>query len=357
MLKILTIEDNALVRKLVKKSLSDEFIILEAEDGLTGVRLAREHQPDLIICDIAMPGMDGFEVLKTLNDQKETQIIPFIFLTALHEKRLMRQGMELGADDYLTKPFTVDELRQAVQARLKKKSVQTAATNRTLEELRLNIARSLPHEFRTAIMVADGYAHLIETDSDGMTDEQKSMLTSIRSSMNRLYKLAENFLWYSRTEFMKSTSREQTEEPDAIIAAAARRQARTFAREDDLVLSLEQACICMSYEQLKKITEELVENAFKFSEPGTPVHVISGLEADYYALAVSNYGRGLKPEEIEKIDGFIQFERDQYEQQGIGLGLTIVKRLVEACGGHLAIQSYPEEKTTMVVYLPCRGDS
>ncbi|MBZ0307481.1 MAG: hybrid sensor histidine kinase/response regulator [Anaerolineae bacterium] len=357
MLKILTIEDNALVRKLIKKSLCDEYVIVEAEDGLTGVRQAQEHRPDLIICDIAMPGMDGFEVLTTLNDQPETQMIPFIFLTALHEKRLMRQGMELGADDFLTKPFTVEELRHAVEARLKKKSVQAAAVNRTLEDLRLNIARSLPHEFRTAIMVADGYAHLIESESDGMTEEQKSMLMSIRSSMGRLYKMAENFLWYSRTEFMNATVREFTDEPDTIIEAVARMQARAFSRPDDLILSVEKARLSVSYEQLKKITEELVENAFKFSDPGTPVHVVTGIEGEYYALAISNYGRGLKPENIEKINGFMQFDRDTYEQQGIGLGLTIVKRLVETSGGQMVIQSFPEEKTTVVVYLPYRGDS
>lgn len=120
---------------------------------------------------------------------------------------------------------------------------------------------------------------------------------------------------------------------------------------------MQQARLCISYEQLKKIAEELVENAFKFSEPATPVHVVSAREDDYYAFVVSNYGRGLKPEEIEKIDGFMQFDRDRYEQQGIGMGLTIVKRLVEVCGGHLAIQSDPDDKTTMVVYLPCRGES
>lgn len=354
MTSILVIEDNDIVRKMVARSLNDQFTILEASEGFSGVRLAQENLPDLIICDIAMPGMDGFGVLEALRSQQATASIPFVFLTAQHERNLMRRGMAMGADDYITKPFTVEELRQAVQARLKKRAIQQEAVSRTIEEVRQNIARSLPHELRTAIMVADGYAHLIESESENMTEEQKSMVGSIRNSMSRLYKLAENFLWYSKTELSKLNpdSVACTNDTELVIRQTAHDKAKKFSRIEDLHLDLHNARLTLTEDYLAKIIDEIVENAFKFSVRGTVVQVCSRVAETRYLISISNDGQGLKPPASEKIDGFMQFERDQYEQQGVGLGLAIAKRLVAAAGGELMIENTPEDRITVAIQLP-----
>lgn len=121
MSKILVIEDEGNVREIIFEMLTAEgFQVIEAEDGRVGIRLAIEQMPDLIICDILMPEVDGYSVLRQLRQNPSTETIPFIFLTAKADKMDMRQGMNLGADDYLTKPFTRDELLEAVMMRLKK---------------------------------------------------------------------------------------------------------------------------------------------------------------------------------------------------------------------------------------------
>lgn len=123
MTTILIIEDDDIVRKLVRKILVREgYQVMEASDGNSGTQLAQEKQPDLIICDIMMPQLNGYQVLELLQCNQETEAIPFIFLTAKAEKQHMRQGMQLGADDYLTKPFTKSELLGAISARLTKYS-------------------------------------------------------------------------------------------------------------------------------------------------------------------------------------------------------------------------------------------
>ncbi len=123
MTTILIIEDDDIVRKLVRKILIQEgYKVMEAGDGNSGTQLAQEKQPDLIICDIMMPQLNGYQVLELLQCNQETEAIPFIFLTAKAEKQYMRQGMQLGADDYLTKPFTRNELLGAISARLTKYS-------------------------------------------------------------------------------------------------------------------------------------------------------------------------------------------------------------------------------------------
>ncbi|MDC0832751.1 response regulator receiver protein [Leptolyngbya valderiana BDU 20041] len=124
MKKVLVIEDEQILRKNILKILKAEgFESLGAADGYEGIDLARSENPDLIVCDIMMPELDGYGVLKTLQADRETAMIPFIFLTAKTDRADMRQGIELGADDYLVKPFDADELLRAIETRFKKQDL------------------------------------------------------------------------------------------------------------------------------------------------------------------------------------------------------------------------------------------
>lgn len=119
--KILVIEDEPAVLANIQTILREEgFSVVLAHGGKEGVSLAQTQKPDLIICDIMMPGFSGYDVLETLSENPVTKIIPFIFLTARVEREDMRKGMELGADDYLTKPFSMNTLLKAVESRLQR---------------------------------------------------------------------------------------------------------------------------------------------------------------------------------------------------------------------------------------------
>lgn len=121
MKKILVIEDEQPVRANILELLeAEDFEVIGAENGFIGAIWAQENLPDLIICDVMMPEVDGYEVLSALRQDQITAAIPFIFLTAMADKADIRQGMELGADDYLTKPFTRDELLGAIASRFTK---------------------------------------------------------------------------------------------------------------------------------------------------------------------------------------------------------------------------------------------
>jgi len=134
--KILIIEDNIDIRENVVELLElAGFIVLEAENGRLGVELAMKQIPDIILCDIMMPELDGYGVLYLLSKNPETSAIPFIFLTAKAEKIDLRKGMELGADDYLTKPFDDIELMNAIESRLKKKETQKNFYSKSLDRL------------------------------------------------------------------------------------------------------------------------------------------------------------------------------------------------------------------------------
>jgi two-component system, sensor histidine kinase and response regulator len=134
MTTILAIEDDTKILENIQEILELEgFDVLTAENGRIGVQLAQEHHPDLIICDVMMPELDGYEVLVTLRQDPNTLKIPFIFLSAKATKTDFRKGMSLGADDYLTKPFTPKELREAISTRLEKQTILMARYAQELE--------------------------------------------------------------------------------------------------------------------------------------------------------------------------------------------------------------------------------
>ena len=134
MKKVLIIEDNKDVRENTADILElSGYNVATAENGKIGVEIAKQLLPDVIVCDIMMPELDGFEVLEVLNKDSQTASIPFIFLTAKTEKIDMRKGMNLGADDYLTKPFSENELLEAIESRLKKHDFLKKEFSRTIE--------------------------------------------------------------------------------------------------------------------------------------------------------------------------------------------------------------------------------
>src|SRR6266446_4167699 len=133
--KVLVIDDTQEIRMIIAESLNlYGFTTLAAEDGISGVQIAKEQFPDLIICDINMPKLDGYGTLTALRENEATATIPFIFLSGAVEKPNVRRGMELGADDYLTKPFTHKELITAVKARLTKQAEVHRQSEKKLDE-------------------------------------------------------------------------------------------------------------------------------------------------------------------------------------------------------------------------------
>jgi len=140
---ILIIEDETSIRRLIKEILClENYLVIEAENGKKGLESAIKEKPDLILCDVMMPDLDGYEVLRQLQQNQVTQRIPFIFLTAKATKSDLRKGMNLGADDYITKPFEEEDLLQAISMRLQK-----AAFNQKddFQPLETNHKRQNPH--------------------------------------------------------------------------------------------------------------------------------------------------------------------------------------------------------------------
>jgi two-component system sensor kinase len=366
MQKILIIEDQPDVRENIEAILElEDYETLIAENGEMGIEMAENHHPDLILCDVMMPKLDGFGVVQALRQNPITSTIPLIFVTAKADRLSLRQGMDLGADDYLTKPFTLDELINSVKSRLSKQTLIQKDVDQELDNFRSNITRSLPHELLTPLNGILGMSDLLSNYYDTMdADEVQSCLADIKTSSERLHRLIQNFLLFAQLELFQSNPQQSqiwqnrlsktTTNPVSIIEKITQNIAQQIGRTDDLQLSLKEANVCISEEDLEKITEEIVDNAFKFSQKGSLVTVQNTLEDNKFILTVTNQGRGMNPEQISQIGAYIQFERKLYEQQGSGLGLIIAKRMTELYSGELEIQSNPNEKIIVSICLPLK---
>src|SRR5205085_6873748 len=123
------------------------------------------------------------------------------------------------------------------------------------------------------------------------------------------------------------------------IASSALKRVNNFKRPNDLTMDLEETCIQIQYPKLDKIVGEVVDNACKFSNPGSPIHVEGKVGNSYYTIAITDQGRGMTPEQITALGAHMQFERKFYEQQGSGLGFAIARRLTEVHGGSISVTS------------------
>ena len=361
MKKILVIDDEAWLREMVHMALGQRnFEVVEAENGVVGLEVARKVLPDIILCDVNMEKMDGYGTLAALRDQPATASIPFILMTGLADNAGMRHGMELGADDYLPKPFAIEALYAAVDARLRKTEAVRQEAERKLADLRDNISLMLPHELRTPLNGILAYGEILSSEAAVLPPaEIAEMGQVIHQSGRRLERLVENFLIYAQLELLGADAqkiaalrRKVTEDAAGLIEARARAQALAANRGADLQLELENVQVAMSEEYLARIVDELSQNAFKFSDKDSPVSVHLNSDGNHVLFTVTDHGRGFSTEHIRRVGAYMQFERKLHEQQGLGLGLTIAKRLTELHGGTLTIDSERGTTTTVTLKLP-----
>jgi|JFJP01.1.fsa_nt_gi CheY-like chemotaxis protein/anti-sigma regulatory factor (Ser/Thr protein kinase) len=364
MKKILLIEDNPNVLQNTARMLQAEgYMVITANNGRHGLEIAQQQIPSLIICDIMMPEIDGYGVISALRNNPATTAIPFIFLSAKSGKTDFRQGMELGSDDYLTKPFTRDELLGAINAQFKKQEIINTYYKQELDNLRGNISKSLPHQLLFPAIEVMGLADILVKNYHAMeAHEVPDIGKRIRKAGRNMHEMVKKFLLYAElestendAEWLNQIRNSKTTFVDIEISSCAKKIAENYNRNSDLNAEIKDAGIQISDSYLNVIAKEIIDNAFKFSSEGTPVDVLGRTEAQEYCLSVTDRGQGIEPEQVANFGAYMKFEKKLYIQQGTGLGLAIAKRLAELHRGRLEIESIPYEQTTVKVFLPLVG--
>ena len=354
---VLVIDDEPMTLDVVCYILETHgFRVVRADDGWMGLELARAEHPDLVLCDVVMPRLDGYAVLHTLRAEPETSAIPFILLTGEAGPAQRRRGMEAGADDYLSKPVAPQELLNAVRARLAKAEAFERRLDGELSQLRDSITRFFPHELLSPLTTILGFSGLLSHQGELLDrSEVKEAGDRIHAAALRLRRMAGNILMMAELDLQDTAGTPRPPvrtEGEKVIGDAARTAAERWGREEDLLLEIGELCLPWTEAHLSKAVEELVDNACKFSPARTRVHVMLQPADAGIELVVADQGRGMTPEQVRGVGAYLQFDRREIEQQGSGLGLALVKRLTERAGGTLDIAPNDGGGTRVRVGLP-----
>jgi signal transduction histidine kinase len=232
---------------------------------------------------------------------------------------------------------------------------------RKLSHLRNQISFMLPHEMRTPLNGIISNAELLATNEEMPlpATEIAVMGREISQSGQRLERLIENFLAYAQIELLAADPAGVSElreasipNPGEIVRTTAKNLADRIGRLSDLVVEVTDQPVGIAQEYFQKIVTELVQNALKFSEAGTPVRVQVRVSGAELLFIVHDQGRGFSTEQMKKIGAYVQFERKMQDVEGLGLGLTIARKLVELHGGALNIESGESKGSTVTVKLP-----
>jgi two-component system, sensor histidine kinase and response regulator len=354
--KILVVEDDTELRETIAELLkSVGYDPVSMPDGLYAVRFLENEIPDLIISDIMMPNVDGYQLLEYIQKMASLSNIPFIFISGRADYSDIREGMIKGADDYIKKPFRALELIQSIDTQLKKKE----KLDNKFEQICGNISAYIPHELTTPIVAILGYPDLIIENIKSLSeDEIVFMLSQIKFSGQRLHKTIGKFIKYADIQCrsirsnINGSGAAGNSHVLAAINLARERISETSDRLADLILEVTDAELSVEYEDLEFLVEELLTNAIKFSKKGSKIILKGKPDSEMYKLEVTDHGRGMTQEQIREIVPFIQHERMIYEQQGSGLGLVTVKKIAEYYGGMLKISSLTGNYTTLDILLP-----
>ena len=368
---ILIVDDEPDNFDVIETLLSEQDYQLHyAASGQKAIASLDIFEPDLILLDVMMPGIDGIEICRQIKAMSKWQAVPIIMVTALNRKSDLANCITAGADDFISKPVNAIELRARVHSMLRIKQQYDTIQNlyhiqentinvleSTLNELRGNLASSLSHELNTPLNGILGTIGLLADDIEEMDiAEIREILGWADLSARRLEKLTKKFLIYLELELSPSRQHKmesaRTQFSVSAIEAELNSHAQKVNRSNDLLLTLEEAEIALSERDLSTILHELIDNALKFSSPETTIKVSSQVLGEMLNLSVHDSGRGMTEEQIAKIDAFMQFERKRYEQQGIGIGLKIVRKIVELAGGKFSITSIYKKETTVHLTLP-----
>lgn len=361
-IRIQVIEDEKNIRENIQEMLEAKgYQVCLSANGKQGVLDAIDFKPHLIVCDVMMPKMDGYKVLEYIRKTAVIQNTPFIFLTARVDKSDIRRGMDLGADDYLTKPFTYKELLSAIECRLKRQDKIISRYAKVKHDLDTTVFATYYHEFNTPLHSILGGLNLMLTARDSFNEQQvQELLASILKSGLRLNHSLANLMLFEELRRAEVYPELLTMFTEGLAKNTWVQKVRTelltmakeiYNRSGDTIIELEIAEVKMNAEYLQRVILELVDNALKFSKRGDKVYVKGWVIEDNYYLEVIDSGRGFELTSLDDIAPFKQFNRRKFEQQGLGIGLYLVKQLIEMNNGELKIVSSPGEGTHTTIHL------
>ena len=368
MAKILVIDDELILRtEIVEWLIYEDHEAIGAENGLVGVSQATEWLPDLIICDITMPYLDGFGVLLEVHSNPAMTHIPFIFVTARSTYEDIRHGMSLGADDYITKPFTRMQLLEAVQSQLRKYITREQVYQQELGQLQNALAQEqqqrllkarliamFSHDFRNPLSVIMSSKSLLADYADKMNAERRlTHYNRIETSVKQLIQMLDDMLIVSQMESGNLDLKPEPLDVGAFIQQIIEEfQASNGGTHHFIFENHVKTSSVADTRLLRQMGSNLMSNAVKYSPQGSNIHVTLNVGEGNYVLVIQDQGIGISEEDQKQLFEAFKRGKNVGDIAGTGLGLAIVKLAVELYGGSIRVESVLDQGTSMIVTFP-----
>ncbi len=368
MVKIVVIEDEENLRNEVIDWLQAEgYEVRGAADGQLGLELIRQEIPDLIVCDILMPEMDGHEVLIEVRTTRNLNHIPFIFLTVVSDRVSVRKGMNLGADDYLIKPVSRAELVNAIRTRLHKQAIQDAQLeslinilNRNFSEehekrlLKSRMIAMFSHDFRNPLAAVFSSSNILRNYEDRLSTAQKAKhFDYIDGSVHLLTQMLDDMMTVAELEDGQLDFKPQQIDLTGLVESIAEEFRLIDQGAHRLTVNATlQGPVTADPKLLRQILSNLISNAIKYSPSESEVIISLSDDASIINLSVHDEGIGIPEDSLSQLFEPFYRARNVEGVKGTGLGLSIVRDCVERHNGRIEVKSRVGKGTTFIVKLP-----
>jgi signal transduction histidine kinase len=372
---ILVADDDQPNVRLVESILrSHGYAVLRAYDGEEALRRVSEDRPDLLLLDVMMPNLSGFEVCRRLRERHETRLLPIVMITALNALEDKVQALDLGADDFLSKPINRTELLakvrsilrvRALQEEVERQTRELEAANRELlgiQRFKESMTQMVVHDLKNPLAAIMGNIQLMQLQRARMTPTRlQELLQRTQDSARQMARMIQNILEVAKLEENKMPLRREAVHLGRIVAEQAAELLSLSARDGvrlESAVSEDLPPVDADPELLARILANLLSNAFKHTPTGGRIVIGARLEGDEIVTTVTDDGEGI-PEDLQPhiFEKFVAGESDDRHRRTYdsGLGLTFCRLAVQAHGGRIWVKSRPGEGTTMHVALPRHG--
>jgi len=372
--RILIVDDEPNNLKVLYNLLIDnDFEVRAARDGKTALQAAQDDPPNLILLDIKMPEMDGYEVCERLKGDERTRDIPVIFISALNQTEDIIRAFTKGGVDYITKPFQFEEVKARVNTHLTivhqrehvlMQQQQIEAMRQRdrdlfdqLTDMREQFVRSAAHDLKSPLSLIGGYASLMTKFEEVRSNPQlMECVDEIAVSCDEMLHLITSMLDYIRLQAAIGPSYVVTELGELVRQQARQQQQQANRREIELkvIAAATELIVNVDPKLIARVVDNLLTNAIKYSPEGTTVTIKMERSKGNAAVHISDQGKGIPEYDLQTI--FQPFYRTseaaQSEISGTGLGLSIVKEVVEQHYGRVQVESEIGKGSTFSFYLP-----
>ncbi len=355
--KILVVDDSPDNVFLIKTILEEEgYAVSTAENGSTALAKIAESSFDLVLLDLMMPGMDGYQVTERIRANKELRFMPILLITA-HDSPNVAHGLDLGADDFIRKPVTVDELLARVRSLLRLK--HSIDERDEIARQREDFVSRLTHDLRTPLVAAERMLELLEQGALGELSPQiMEIITIMGRSNTNLLAMVNTLLEVYRFEAGRKTLAFQPVNLRQLLHEVVS-ELTPLAQPKGLAVTLEVSeesdkCIVMCDRlELHRLFTNLIGNAIKFTDKGAvTIHLSPATSSDEYIIKVADTGVGIPDREQATL--FERFRQGSHKRSGSGLGLYLSRRIVEAHQGTIEANSEVGKGSVFSIRLPVK---